>query len=209
MGRNRFMTPEDYVNESRMEHNEFVIERIELRNNINFINLQPDYVIIYDYFDEDKINRSLKAASELNIPIVYLDANKIAFREEAIISGTIKKAIENLNVDLFIKGVVRYINNIFGLSEKYPNLVELYFDELKLNNYIESMLIKIKNVYQKNSIDNESALDLYRSILELLTREQKKSVNNKLVDFNLGIRKVNEYLIQVNEKENTKENKIL
>ena len=59
------------------------------------------------------------------------------------------------------------------------------------------------------TIDNESALDLYRSILELLTREQKKSVNNKLVDFNLGIRKVNEYLIQVNEKENTKENKIL
>jgi len=209
MGRNRFMTPEDYVNESREGHNEFVIERMELRNNINCINLQPDYVILYDYFDEDKINRSLKAASELNIPIVYLDANKIAFREEAIISSTIKKAIENLNVDLFIKGVVRYINNIFGLSEKYPNLVELYFDELKLNNYIESMLIKIKNVYQKNSIDNESALDLYRSILELLTREQEKSVSNKLVDFNLGIRKVNEYLNKANEKEDTKENKIL
>lgn len=71
------------------------------------------------------------------------------------------------------------------------------------------MLIKIKNVYQKNSIDNESALDLYRSILELLTREQEKSVSNKLVDFNLGIRKVNEYLNKANEKEDTKENKIL
>ena len=184
----RFMTPQDYIDETTHSHNEFVIERTELRKNINSINLKPSYVIIYDYFDTNRVNKSLKAASELNIPIVYLDTKEIVARENKIITEYFNEAEKTLNIDLFKKMIVRYLNNFYGLINAQPDLLKIYFSNKRIESYVQIMLATISLSYNNGVIDKERAISLYNEIGKIV----EKDTNTKPL-----VENVNRYLAKI------------
>ena len=130
------------------------------------------------------VNKSLKAATELNVPIVYLDTKKIVLRESDITSNYSKEARNNLDIDLFSKFFVRFLNNLHGLNKHRSDLAKLYFSERILNIDVELMLLTIDLAYCKGSIDKDHAISLYEGIIKVLEKEYHKTKDskNKLID---------------------------
>ena len=205
--RSRFMTPEDYVDETRYTHNELVIERTELRKNINSINIKPSYVIMYDYFDQNLVNKSLKAASELHVPIVYLDTKEIVLRENIIINNYSKESRDNLDIDSFSKFFTRFLNNLHGLVEHCPDLAELYFSEKRLKTNVELILLNIDLAYSNGSIDKDGAVSLYEGIIKVLEKEYNKTKHSKekVIDIGPYIENAKTKLNIINQKEISRE----
>jgi len=172
----RFMTPEDYVDNTRFSHNELVLERRELRHNknSNYINIQPSYVIIYDTFDKDKVNRSLKAAQELNIPVLFLNTNNIALNESRIIEQYKNYIMETFDINVFNKLLVRLENNIYGFSLSNPNMIKLHFAKDDFNEFVEKLLLKIYKALQDGTIEQLLAESLFNQIITSLQKEIEK-----------------------------------
>ncbi len=202
----RFMNAEDYIDETRHNHNELVVERRELRKNKSNINLKPSYVVIYDYYDEERVNRSLRAASELNIPVVYLDTKEIVLRENNIIKSYFEDAKSNLNLDSFKKFLVRYSNNFHGLIDRQKDLANIYFSEERLKTSIEIIFLRIDLLFSNKTIDKEEAINLYKGVLKELEKENDKcsKESNKKLDLSSIIDTGKEKLNAIIEKEELK-----
>lgn len=79
-----FMSAQDIIDNTRHTHNEHVLERYELRperRTAECQNIQPSYVIIYSDMADEIKQKAIKCSSEMNIPIVYLDKEKIVQHE--------------------------------------------------------------------------------------------------------------------------------
>ena len=171
----RFMITKDYIDNTRDIWNELVLERSELRKGRNNINLNPSYVLIYDHFDKEKIDKSIKAAYELDIPIVYIDVKEVALRESNIIKQSIKLVIENFDSNIFNNILVRFQNNVYGLIEQRPELVYEYFNKEILINFVNKLFIQLNN-----SFDNkERKINNFNSIIKCLENEFNKSSETK------------------------------
>ena len=172
---NRFMTPQDCINETVFDLNEYVLERIELRKDRKKINLQPSYVVLYDYSNEDIVKKSIKAASQLKIPIVYLYTKEIAHREAGIISNLVREARDNLDIDCFEKFVVRFLNNAHGTYRYCHKIYDTYFNTNDLDLYVTSMTSAVDSAYCNKAITLEEAANIYDKMFDILIREYKKS----------------------------------
>ena len=172
----RFMMPEDYVDNTRTSHNELVLERRELRHNknLNYINIQPSYVVIYDTFDEDKVNRSLKAAQELNISVLFLNTNNIALNESKILDQYKNYIMETFDINVFNKLIVRFENNIYGFSLSNLNIIKVHFSKEKFNEFIEQFLLKIYKSLQDGTIEQSLAKSLFNQIITIIQKETEK-----------------------------------
>lgn len=172
----RFMTPEDYIDNTRTSHNELVLERCELRLNKNtdYMNIQPSYVIIYDTFNEDKIANSLKAAYELKVPIVLLKTKDIALNENKEIEQYKNQVMDTFDMNIFSKLIVRLENNIYGFSLSNPDMIKLYFDKDIFNMFNENLLSKIYTCLQNNEISQLYALQLFNQIVAIFEKEIEK-----------------------------------
>lgn len=180
----RFMTPEDYVDNTRTSYNELVLERRELRSNKNtdHMNIQPSYVIIYDTFNEDKIANSLKAAHELNIPIIFLKTNEIALNENKVIEQYKNYIMDTFDMNAFNKLVVRLENNIYGFSLSNPNMIKLHFDKDDFNQFCENLFSKIYTSLQNNEINHLYATQLFNQITSILEKEIEKCKGSQVSD---------------------------
>ena len=180
----RFMTPEDYIDNTRTSHNELVLERHELRSNknTNYMNIQPSYVIIYDTFNEDKIANSLKAAHELNIPIIFLKTSEIALNENKVIEQYKNYIMDTFDMNAFNKLVVRLENNIYGFSLSNPNMIKLHFDKDDFNQFSENLFSKIYTSLQNNEINQLYATQLFNQITSILEKEIEKCKGSQVSD---------------------------
>ncbi len=181
---NCFMTPEDYVDNTRMAHNELVLERRELRSNksTDYTNIQPSYVIIYDTFNEEQIANSLKAAHELNIPIILLKVNEIALNESKVIEQYKSYIMDTLDMNIFNKLVVRLENNICGFSLSNPDMIKMHFDKDSFNEFSENLFSKIYTGSQNNEINQLYATQLFSQITAILEKENEKCKVNQVSD---------------------------
>ena len=170
----RFMTPQDCVDETRYNHNEYVIERNDLRKDKRRVQVKPSYVVVYDYFSKERQDKSILAASQLKIPIVYLDTKEIAERESKIIARYSRLARRELDTDVFKILVTRFFNNAHGFFEEQSDLANKYFNSLKLNIYVTGMLLSIETEYFNNLIELEKAIRLYDNVLRIILNEQDK-----------------------------------
>jgi len=178
-----FMTPEDYVNNTRSAYNELVLERKELRQNqnTNYTNIQPSYVIIYNTFNEEQITNSLKAAYELNIPIVFLKVNEIALNESKVIEQYKEYIMDTFDMNIFSKLIVRLENNIYGFSFSNPNIIKLYFDKEEFAQFMENLFSKIYASLQNEAINHSSAIKFFNQIIAILEKEIEKCAKKTII----------------------------
>ena len=207
--KNHFMLPDDYVNNTRSGHNELVLERLELRKNIvsKYGNIQPSYVIIYDNFDINRYNKSLKAAYELGIPIVYLDTEKIAINEYTVLKEYEERIINTLDISLFEKYLVRLENNIYGFNFSNPEKIKKYFSREKSNIFMDKLVSKINNSFLIGEIDSNQLEELFNKIITILQKEDDKCKYAQIdesLDMKHYIDAINNYLTKVEERKEYK-----
>ena len=205
----RFMTPEDYIDNTVSNHNELVLERIELRpnKNTNYINMQPSYVIIYDTFSDEKIAKSLKAASELNVPIVLLKTKEIALKENNVIEQYKNYVLDTFDINVFNKLIVRLENNICGFSNCNRDLIKKYFDKNDFSKFIENLFSKIYISLQEEKISKLYAIKLFNQITDILQKENEKykiSEFSDLLDKEYYIERTKYYTNLIEQKNNCK-----
>lgn len=175
-----FMSAQDIIDNTRHTHNEHVLERFELREEKRTRecqNIQPSYVIIYsDMLDEIK-QKALKCSTEMNIPIVYLDKEKIVKHEVS----KIDKKIEELNnsttlEDKFVileQILLSHENNRSGLRATNKDWMEKYFPTSKVEILFEQTILEIQTKYQ----ETRNIIDYFKyssRLMDMLEKENNK-----------------------------------
>ena len=188
LNNSQFMISQDLIDNTRYDHNELVLERLELRKDKQnkYLNIQPSYVVIYQNMDYKSIEKSLNAAKDLNIPIVYLDTDSIAKNESLYIDSLNDKLQRTLDLQTFKDMIVRRENNVYSYARDLPNINDKYFKEDKINRFIDSFYENIFSNFMINEIDKETVFLIYKKIIEILKKENKKR-NTKIVDGCLDI----------------------
>lgn len=198
----KFMTADDYIDNTRWSHNELVLERAELRKNFNNLNLKPSYVIVYDTFNEEQFRKSLKASKELKIPVVYIDTKAIIKRENDIVEDYFKQISEYFDLNTFNLFFNRYMNNYYGTRRNNESMCKPYFSE---ELFLKELTLIIKKIYydfMTGSITKEEIINNYNGINYILQKEISKTGQSKSKDFiNLKpfVETIENYIGTINE----------
>ena len=182
MKKSKFLSPRELINNTRHGHNELGIERREMRQSKIIegqINLQPTYVVVFDEMTPELKAKAIKCAEDFNIPIVYINKEKVINNELA----TIDKMIEELRseidisrkIELFSEIYQRYENNRCGLAhdEKYQEL----FSIGKIQSVLDEIVEKIKND-KDNTHDYETYLKNALHLIQVLKKEEDKFITS-------------------------------
>lgn len=198
-----FLTPQDIINTTRHTHNEQTLERVELRPEKKVkgcANIQPSYVIIASDMPDSLKAKAIKCSKEMNIPIVYLDKEKIITHEQEKIDSKIALWKETSNreekLDLLEQILISHENNRCGLRMTNPDWVEEYFPTRKIESIIEQSISEFQNKYFLTG-DIQSYYEDSKQLMDILDREQRK--------FNLAYEatsRTNEIDLSIEEYEN-------
>ena len=175
-----FLTPQDIIDTTRHTHNEQTLERVELRpekKTRECSNIQPSYVIIYSDMNDEIKSKAIKCSEEMNIPIVYLDKEKIITHEQEKIDSKIALWKETSNreekLDLLEQILISHENNRCGLRMTNPDWVEEYFPTRKIESIIEQSISEFQNKYFLTG-DIQSYYEDSKQLMDILDREQRK-----------------------------------
>lgn len=167
----KYMSVQDIINNTRHTHNESTLEREELRKNkatVECPNIQPNYVIICSDMKEEIKQKALKCASEMSVPIVYLDKTKIVENEVNKIDKLISECNSSNDINKIISNIRQIIlsheNNRSGLKASNPEWVEQYFPTSKVDIFMQNMITKLQ---QKLSVDNNYS-EYYNACSQLM-----------------------------------------
>ena len=202
-----FMTADDYIDNTRFNHNELVLERKELRKNRSNINLKPSYVVVYDTFDDVQTKKSLKAAKELKVPIVYINTRNILIDECNILGNYYKKLCQEFDINTFNLFFNRYMNNYYGTKNNKRGMTDFYFPPSLFLTEFTTILNNIYNEFEGGIINKDDALNLYNGIYSILNKEIYKTrhcIEKEILDIKPFVETINEYFTKVNEKTNSK-----
>ena len=176
----RFFAPQDIIDNTRHTHNEQTLERLELREEKRTkecTNIQPSYVIIYSDMEDNIKQKALKCSEEMNIPIVYLDKEKIVSHEKAKIDMKIEACKSTCDYDekfaLLEQVIVSHENNRSGLRTTNPEWLEKYFPTSKVDKLIKETISMIQSEYFMTE-DIESYYESSIKLMNILDEEQKK-----------------------------------
>lgn len=175
-----FMTAQDIIDNTRHTHNEQVLERTELRpekRNSDFPNIQPSYVIVYsDMSDEIKAN-AVKCSEEMQIPIVYLDKERIVVNEQRKIDTLIEDYHQTTSVsdklDMVQRIILIHENNRSGIRMTNPTWREKYFPTDKIDKLVEETVLIIQEEFQQTG-DLVEYFKQSSKLIEILELESKK-----------------------------------
>jgi len=207
----RFMLPIDYINKTRHPHNEFVLERKELRKSVStYDNIQPSYIIVYSSFDETKLNNSYKAAVDLEVPIVYVDTYENALRENKKIEKFKDRVDRTYDITSLKQFLLRYENNYYGYYYIDHSMISNFFSKSEFRNYINNLLNEVYNNTLIGIIDLNQALDFYNGFLRILDECSKyvPSLNEvKPVAYKTLISKTKKYINSLSMTNNESQRK--
>ena len=158
-----YMLPSTLEKKTNNNYNEIVINTLSIDENGHITKMQPDYIV---YIEDSSIDKekdplwaaSKKAASDFDIPIVFITREKVRNHENSKINDNIKSLNENSsNEECFelakkiIHYIVRYgINDILSfLSEEKMNIL---FEKID-SETLEELKMIIKN--NKNQLIKE------------------------------------------------------
>ena len=180
-----FMTADEIINNTRHAHNEMVLERRELRKdkaNPLKPNIQPSYVIIYSDMTDDIKEKAIKCSNEMNIPIVYLDKEKISNHEVAKIDSKIQEIKDCHDLDgkiNILKDVLLiHENNRSGYRISNKDWLEEKFPTEKIDKVIKQLILEIKLVYDTTG----DIVTYYRQsemLMRLLDNENQKFITTE------------------------------
>ena len=175
-----FMSAQDIIDNTRHSHNEHVLERYELRaerRTAECQNIQPSYVIIYSDMSEEIKQKAIKCSAEMNIPIVYLDKEKIVQHEVS----KIDKKIDDLGncttldekLDILEEILLAHENNRSGLKITNNDWLERYFPTSKVELLFEQVILEIQSKYKETG----DILDYFKhssKLMDILEKENNK-----------------------------------
>lgn len=203
-----FLTPQDIINTTRHTHNEQTLERVELRPEKKVkgcANIQPSYVIIASDMPDPLKAKAIKCSKEMNIPIVYLDKEKIITHEQEKIDSKIALWKETSNreekLDLLEQILISHENNRCGLRMTNPDWVEEYFPTRKIESIIEQSISEFQNKYFLTG-DIKSYYQSSKQLMDILDRERRKfnlayEATSRSNEIDLPIEEYENRLIQV------------
>lgn len=114
-----FLPPNMYINKTRHNHNETVLERRSLKGDGQF-KRQPDYIVyITDSLKDDKLDSSFweetkQAAHDFKVPIVVIDREKYLRKEKEKMSKLFDRFDKTKNPATFSELFIKYMNNVVG-----------------------------------------------------------------------------------------------
>ena len=174
------MKAEDIINSTRATHNEQTIERYEMRPNISESKLRPSYVIITDEMSEKKRKNAFKCASEMNLPILYIDTKKIMKKNSNLIDNEILKLnqIEDENAR------IKLLEKIINIHENSSAVIMINKPEIKEDMFpperIETLLAKeIKRIINFYTLGNIEEFEAGIKLLGILQKEKDKFKRGK------------------------------
>lgn len=178
-----FMSAQDIIDNTRHTHNELVLERYELRDkkrNLQCQNIQPSYVIIHSDMQDEIKQNAIKCSAEMNIPIVFLDKEKIIQHEVTKIDEKISELNRcnsmELKLNLLGKILLSHENNRSGLKASNKDWIEKYFPTSKIEILLERIIMEIQSTYQETK-DISEYFKNSNYLMEILEKENKKFEN--------------------------------
>lgn len=156
----------DHVNVFGARYSEIDLERRII--NKHYYHIRPyDYVIIYSDDCSTIKEKSIKAAYELKIPIVYIDVNIVIEREKKVIDNLSDFASETLDLSVFESMMTRIANN---------SLTYNVFGFEKIRKYIIKFLDSTLIAFKQEIIDYKTTSEILKSIKEILETQLERIV---------------------------------
>lgn len=161
----RFLTPNNQPNYIRGNGSETNWERC----NADGSKVQPSYVVYVnnngvDYEHDELYKQSLIVASQFNIPLVFLDRQKIMQREKAKINELLEQFVKHPSFDLAFKIINKFINN--ATTRGYgrdSNITKQYLETFPIDNNngltLRKIIKIICNTNVEMGISNQGVLD--------------------------------------------------
>ena len=197
--RMKFMSIQDIIDNTHDFYNELVIERYDDK-----LSLSPSYVVIYSNMSPKLKSKSIKCSQDMNIPIVYLDIEKIIVYEVS----KIDKIIENINnthdldkkIALFTKALILHENNRNGLQENKKAYLDKSFPSSKIEKVLNKIIDDIQRQYEQTN-DLAKYQKQCCNLINVLNRELAKFkisetyINPKYYDI-----KLHDYIDMITQK---------
>lgn len=197
--RMKFMSIQDIIDNTHDFYNELVIERYEDK-----LSLSPSYVVIYSNMSPKLKSKSIKCSQDMNIPIVYLDIEKIITYEV----GKLDKIIENINnshdlddkITLFTKALVLHENNRNGLQESKKAYIDKFFPSSKIENVLNEIINDIQRQYEQTN-NLEKYQKQYHNLINILNKELAKfKISETYIDPKYYDIKLRDYIEMIMQK---------
>ena len=189
--------PKDMIDNTRHTHNEFVIERRNIKEN-NTYKRVPSYVVYLvddinnkDNFSSDNMlyQETLQASVDQGIPIVIVDRLKCAKEEKNKINNMYNEFLNTKNYSILSNIFIKYFNNIVGCHLFVGNDVCKYNLEFNVNTLLQ-FIDSILNDINKFDLDNQ--IKTIKCIIDSIELENKKR-DSLFMSPRFLYKKLNEY----------------
>lgn len=177
-----YTTLDDIPNYTRHTHNEFDLERRNFSTEIQFSNVQPDCIIIFEDMDESIKANSIKAYEDfkkhgIELKLVYMDKEKIARNEASKLKEYIAGYREIYDLKLLANIINIYESNICGCD--FINGLDK--NEIFMTKQVRSLINETID-YLTSLKDSSFKVALVQKFISILDNEQAKF--DLLDDFN-------------------------
>lgn len=164
----QFVSASDIAYQTRRVYNEIAIERKDLK---------PDYIIVFDDTDEKVKENSYKAALDWEIPIVYIDKEKI-LEQQLDNLETLMDLYKSTNSPEYLQELfTTYETNISGwlLNKDSTYEKETYTDDIDNSRFKESFKKVREQIMElsKEALNDNSNRELAIPIIQTLMDEKK------------------------------------
>jgi len=160
-----FLNPEELVNNTRHTHNEVVIRRRE--GQYTESKVQPSYIICFDSIND----KSKEAAQSFQIPIVFVNREKVAEKNNSNIINMVEQFKTTLDPKLITNIICEQENNRAGMRANRPDLVEKYFSQ----DFRQQNMMEIYTAINKGLENNHpNAIAAMQTFVESVEAEEEK-----------------------------------
>ena len=177
----RFLIPNEMIDNTRHTHNEIVIER-RTRSNLSFKRM-PDYLVLFvddinnsNNFDpsiNEHYKYTLQASIDFGIPIVIVDRLKYAKREYEKCEKLLIEFSNSFDNNKLNELLLTFFNNAIGC--KCYDAVEHEYNKIFSQNSFDNLYQRIIDIVEKQ--DNFKKLNLFSKLLSYLEIEKEKQGN--------------------------------
>jgi hypothetical protein len=188
-----FRIPEEMINNTRDTHNEFVSDRLMFNNEtMQYEKDKPQYVIFFkestdeDYKLTDAWRVTKKAASQVGVPIVIIDKEKVFLNQlekinklEEILFGNMPNDTDLTEEQIIEKLVVEFENNKVGANFS-DKLKDKYFTVEQRTVLHNSIINKINLFKEINPAKYESLRNAYEKAMENEIEKQFSSTGTTI-----------------------------
>ena len=199
----QYMSSKTLIYNTRRVYSEFGIEREETR---------PDYIIICDDDSEEVIQNSYKAASQFDIPIVYIDKQEIEQSQINNLKSLIEEFKQTQDTSVLKRLINTYETNMSGWLLNRKDTIEddnshtsridnsRFLDDFK---NIQGQIIEIVNTFLSKETNEQEVVEIIEILLEEIELyegcEETTPISKTKISFdaNALLRNANEKLTEI------------